>query len=95
MPARKLGCQPHILSLFSDCNGKEFIRDNDLHRVVDFIDYHSGYFSRSQCIANEFSRVYVPGNDVYFFTPQFLHHVLDPTAFHAHAGTDRINIGVV
>ena len=37
----------------------------------------------------------MPWDDVNFFSPQFLHHVLNATAFHAHAGTDGIYIGVI
>ena len=37
----------------------------------------------------------MPGDDVNFFSPQFLYHVLDSTAFHAHAGADGIYIGTI
>ena len=57
MPAGQLGCKPHILSLFPDGNGQKFIRYDDFHRVVGFIDDHPGYFSRGQRIAYEFTVV--------------------------------------
>ncbi len=37
----------------------------------------------------------MPGNDVDFFTAQFLNDILHPAAFHAHTGAHRIDIGVI
>ena len=37
----------------------------------------------------------MPGDDINFFTPKFLHHVLHPAALHAHAGAYGINVGII
>ena len=37
----------------------------------------------------------MPWNDIDFFTPQLLHHVLYTAALHSHTGANRVNVGII
>ena len=37
----------------------------------------------------------MPGNDVDFFTAQFLNHILHSASFHAHTGAHRVDVGII
>ena len=67
LPSGQLGCQPNILAALAYGNGQKFIRNNDFHRMLGFINDDSQYLSRRQRVAHIFRCICVPGNNVNFF----------------------------
>ena len=93
-PAGQAGGQPDVLPPLADGQGQLFVRDYDFHGPVDLIDDHPDDFRRRQGVANKLGLIRVPGDDVDLFPPQFLDHILHPVAFHAHAGSHRVDVPV-
>ena len=95
MPAGQFGCQSYVLSALANGNREKIVRYDHFHGPVIFIDDDPGYFSGRQCIADKFCGIDMPGDDVDFFSAQLLDDILHPAAFHADAGTNRIDVRIV
>ena len=63
--------------------------------MLVFVDDDLGNLGRCERAAHQFRLIIGPGNDVDLFAAQFLHDGLHPSAFHADARADWVNIGVL
>ena len=95
VPAGQFGCQAYVLTPFANGHGEEFVGYDHLHGLILFVDDDPGYLRRGQRIADKFCCIHMPGNNVDFFTPQLLHHVLHPAALHSDTCPNRIDIRVL
>ena len=71
------------------------LADDDLGHLLLFVDDDVFDLRRAECFSDELAGVLPVLDDVHLLAAQFVHHLADPGPAGAHAGTLRIDGGVV
>src|SRR5579875_1294969 len=87
--------QTHVLAAFADRKRELIVGDDHLHGMLILVDDYLGHLGRGQRAAHQLGLIFGPGDDVDFFTAQFLDHRLHARSLHADTGADRIDVGIV